>query len=175
MMVLGAVGGQPIAVAIVSGGGTGGTASDFNQTMPGVGTAAGFKDPSGKMAPGNLDASGNLIVSGTFGGGISSAQRQHFVATVAASGTTTFTCTAIPGGKTGHLLKVHVVSNGQCWCQINNSGGILGELLTNFSQADYEPPTEDFDLAAATTSFTVVVTNLGPSATIACTVYWDNK
>lgn len=50
----------------LSGAGSGGTSSDFAAAFPGAGTAAGFKDSTGtNMAPGNLDASGNLKVAGT--------------------------------------------------------------------------------------------------------------
>jgi hypothetical protein len=48
-------------------GGTGGTASSFGAAFPATGTAMGFKDSTGtNMAAGNLDASGNLKVAGTF-------------------------------------------------------------------------------------------------------------
>lgn len=48
------------------GGGGGGTSSTFGDPFPATGTAAGFKDNSGNMAGGTLDASGNLKVAGTF-------------------------------------------------------------------------------------------------------------
>lgn len=52
---------------IVSFGGAGGTASNFGDAFPTPGTAAGFKDSTGAlMAPGNLDASGNLKIAGSF-------------------------------------------------------------------------------------------------------------
>jgi len=50
----------------VSGAGSGGTSSNFADVFPAAGTAAGFKDSTGtQMAPGNLDASGNLKVAGS--------------------------------------------------------------------------------------------------------------
>ncbi len=52
-----------VPVTIVSGGGTGGTASTFGSGFPPTGTAAGFNDASGNMAGANLDAGGNLRVS----------------------------------------------------------------------------------------------------------------
>lgn len=54
-----------VPVTIVSGGGTGGTASAFGSPFPAQGTAAGFIDSGGNMAGGNLTASGALIVSAT--------------------------------------------------------------------------------------------------------------
>lgn len=52
---------------ITSFGGAGGTASDFGAAFPTPGTAIGFKDSTGAlMAPGNLDASGNLKIAGSF-------------------------------------------------------------------------------------------------------------
>jgi hypothetical protein len=54
-----------VPVAIESGGGSGGTASDFAAPLPAVGTAIGAEDTGGAMAPLNLDASGNLKVSGS--------------------------------------------------------------------------------------------------------------
>ena len=48
------------------GGGGGGTSSDFSDPFPSSGTAVGFLDPSGNMAPGNLDADGKLLISGSF-------------------------------------------------------------------------------------------------------------
>ena len=53
-----------IKVSIVSGGGSGGTASDFGDPVPAAGTAAGFEDPDGDLAPGKVDANGNLLVAG---------------------------------------------------------------------------------------------------------------
>jgi hypothetical protein len=64
---------QPLDVSVVDGngdhvtsfGGIGGTNSSFGAAFPTPGTAAGFKDSTGvNMAPGNLDAAGNLRVSG---------------------------------------------------------------------------------------------------------------
>lgn len=66
---------RALDVAIVDGsgnqittfGGSGGTASNFGSAFPASGTAVGFKDSAGtNMAPGNLDASGNLKVAGSF-------------------------------------------------------------------------------------------------------------
>ena len=51
-------------VAIVSGGGSGGTASDFDDPIPAAGTAIGFENPDGDMVPGNVDANGNILVAG---------------------------------------------------------------------------------------------------------------
>jgi hypothetical protein len=46
--------------------GSGGTASAFGAAFPASGTPAGFKDSAGvNMQPGNLDAAGNLKVSGS--------------------------------------------------------------------------------------------------------------
>lgn len=51
-------------VAIVSGGGSGGTASSFGSAFPATGTAAGFLNSAGtNMAAGNLDGSGFLKVN----------------------------------------------------------------------------------------------------------------
>lgn len=58
-----------IRVAVVSGGGTGGTASSFGATFPANGTAAGFIDSSGNMAGGLLDSSGYLRVNVSAGSG----------------------------------------------------------------------------------------------------------
>lgn len=52
-----------IRVNVVAGAGSGGTASNFGDPFPSAGTAAGFQDFSGNMAPGLLDASGNLQIS----------------------------------------------------------------------------------------------------------------
>jgi hypothetical protein len=52
-----------VPVTIVSGGGTGGTASTFGALFPPTGTAAGFIDNGGNMAGGTLDASGYLKVN----------------------------------------------------------------------------------------------------------------
>jgi hypothetical protein len=52
-------------VNIVSGGGSGGTASNFAAAFPGTGTAAGAKTPGGNMAALNLDGSGNLLIAGS--------------------------------------------------------------------------------------------------------------
>lgn len=66
---------RALDVAIVDGsgnqvttfGGAGGTASNFGSAFPSVGTAVGFKDSTGtNMAAGNLDASGNLKIAGSF-------------------------------------------------------------------------------------------------------------
>lgn len=67
-------GSTPLDVSIVDGsgnqvtsfGGTGGTSSSFGAAFPGSGTAIGAKDSAGvNMAALNLDASGNLKVSGS--------------------------------------------------------------------------------------------------------------
>jgi hypothetical protein len=50
------------------GGSGGGTSSTFGAAFPATGTAVGFKDVSGNMAAGNLDAGGNLKVTGGGGG-----------------------------------------------------------------------------------------------------------
>lgn len=50
---------------ITSFGGSGGTSSSFGSTFPATGTAAGAIDSGGNMAGLNLDASGNLKVSGS--------------------------------------------------------------------------------------------------------------
>ena len=63
----------PLDVSIVDGsgnhvtsfGGSGGTSSSFGAAFPGSGTAAGAQDVGGNMAALNLDASGNLKVSGS--------------------------------------------------------------------------------------------------------------
>jgi hypothetical protein len=64
----------PLDVAIVDGsgahvtsfGGTGGTSSSFGAAFPASGTAIGAKDSTGtNMAALNLDASGNLKISGS--------------------------------------------------------------------------------------------------------------
>jgi hypothetical protein len=52
-----------VPVTIVSGGGTGGTASTFGAAFPPTGTAAGFIDNGGNMAGGTLDAAGYLKVN----------------------------------------------------------------------------------------------------------------
>lgn len=58
-----------VKVAIVSGGGTGGTASSFGSAFPATGTAIGAKDSTGaNLAPLNLDASGYLKVNVAAGG-----------------------------------------------------------------------------------------------------------
>lgn len=50
-----------------SGAGAGGTSSAFSAAFPGSGTALGFLDSTAtNMVPGNLDASGNLKVAGSF-------------------------------------------------------------------------------------------------------------
>lgn len=67
---------NPIDVSIVDGsgnqvtsfGGSGGTASNYSSAFPSAGTAVGFKDQSGNMAPGLLDASGYLEVNVKAGG-----------------------------------------------------------------------------------------------------------
>lgn len=55
-----------LKVNVAAGGGAGGTSSTFGAPIPSAGTAAGFQDVSGDMAPGNLDALGQLKVAGTF-------------------------------------------------------------------------------------------------------------
>lgn len=55
-----------LPVAIESGGGSGGTASNFAAAFPAVGTAIGAEDTNGDMAPLLLDASGNLKIAGSF-------------------------------------------------------------------------------------------------------------
>lgn len=50
---------------VTSFGGTGGTSSSFGAAFPGSGTALGAIDSGGLMAGLNLDASGNLKVSGS--------------------------------------------------------------------------------------------------------------
>lgn len=55
---------NPFPVSIVSGGGSGGTASNFGSAFPGVGTAVGAENPSGNMGPLHVDGSGNLLISG---------------------------------------------------------------------------------------------------------------
>lgn len=76
-----------LEVAIVSGGGSGGTASSFGAAYPATGTAAGFKDSTGvNMAAGNLDASGNLLVNVAAGGG-SGGTSSSFAAAFPATGT----------------------------------------------------------------------------------------
>lgn len=67
-------------------GGTGGTASEFGAAFPLEGTAAGFKDASGNMAPVELEADGSLPV--TVVGGGSGPQP---------AGTNTFTQLALDG------------------------------------------------------------------------------
>lgn len=57
-----------VNVAIVSGGGSGGTASDFGTTFPATGTAAGFIDPSGNMAGVKVNSSGEMLVAMAGGG-----------------------------------------------------------------------------------------------------------
>ncbi len=63
LAIQGQTGATAVDVNIVGGGGTGGTASDFGDPFPAVGTAAGFIDDSGDMAGASLDASGNLLVA----------------------------------------------------------------------------------------------------------------
>ena len=57
-------------VYITGGGGSGGTSSTFGQPFPSLGTAAGAKDTNGNMAALNLDASGNLKVTGGSSGNV---------------------------------------------------------------------------------------------------------
>lgn len=75
-----------VPVTIVSGGGTGGTASSFGAPFPPTGTAAGFIDASGNMAGGTLDASGFLKVNVAAGGG-SGGTSSTFGAAFPATGT----------------------------------------------------------------------------------------
>lgn len=49
--------------------GSGGTSSDFGDPFPGAGTAAGFKDAAGDMAPVELEPDGSLPVTVVAGGG----------------------------------------------------------------------------------------------------------
>lgn len=49
---------QGLDVNIVGGGGSGGTASNFNAAFPATGTAVGARDPNGNMQPFTLDANG---------------------------------------------------------------------------------------------------------------------
>lgn len=57
-------------VNVVSGGGTGGTSSNFAAAFPAVGSAVGFKKTSdSSMQPGTLDDSGNLNVNIKAGAG----------------------------------------------------------------------------------------------------------
>lgn len=52
------------------GGGGGGTSSTYGAAFPTTGTASGFKSSAGStMQPGNLDGSGNILVSSTITGG----------------------------------------------------------------------------------------------------------
>lgn len=53
---------KPLPVNVVSGGGTGGTSSDFDAVFPGTGTAIGAHH-DGDMKPLQLDASGRLYVA----------------------------------------------------------------------------------------------------------------
>ena len=55
-----------IRVNVVSGGGTGGTSSNFAGSFPGTGTAAGFKDPSGFMASASVTNNNALFVESVF-------------------------------------------------------------------------------------------------------------
>jgi hypothetical protein len=57
--------GTPLPVNIVSGGGSGGTASSFSSAFPATGTAAGASDGT-NMKPLLVDGSGNLKVTGSF-------------------------------------------------------------------------------------------------------------
>src|ERR1700728_4222330 len=59
---------NPIPVTVTNGS-SGGTSSTFGAAFPATGTAAGFISSTGTMAGGNLDASGNLKVAGTFSAG----------------------------------------------------------------------------------------------------------
>lgn len=65
---------NPVPVAIISGGGSGGTASAFGSAFPAQGTAAGaeyLSSPptfvSGNMVPLQTDVNGNLKVTGSLG------------------------------------------------------------------------------------------------------------
>lgn len=49
----------------ITGAGSGGTSSNFGAAIPVAGTAAGFQDSGGNMAPANLDVGGNVKVSGS--------------------------------------------------------------------------------------------------------------
>lgn len=49
-----------VNVNVVSGGGTGGTASNFGQTFPGAGTAMGFNSINNGMQGGRVDISSNI-------------------------------------------------------------------------------------------------------------------
>jgi hypothetical protein len=53
---------EALNVYLTNGGG-GGTASDFGQSFPASGTAAGAQGTNGDMEPLNLDAGGNLLVN----------------------------------------------------------------------------------------------------------------
>jgi hypothetical protein len=76
-----------LKVAIVSGGGTGGTASSFGSAFPATGTAIGAKDSTGaNLAALNLDASGFLKVNVAAGGG-SGGTSSSFAAAMPATGT----------------------------------------------------------------------------------------
>lgn len=61
---------KAIRVNVVAGAGaSGGTSSTFGAAFPGTGTAVGFQDSGGNMAPGLLDASGFLKVNVAAGSG----------------------------------------------------------------------------------------------------------
>ena len=52
-----------VSVAIVSGGGTGGTASTFGATFPTAGTAIGFTNAAGSMQAGRVDISSSIYTN----------------------------------------------------------------------------------------------------------------
>jgi hypothetical protein len=156
---------------LAGGGGGGGTSSDFGAAFPATGTAAGLESTGGLMEPFLADVAGNLRARN----GANSIQAQAFKNTaLGASATATFTCTAIPGGKTGYLLQVDVASTGQALFTIQQNGTDLAYKVVNGDSAVYAPPTVDADECAATHSFDIVVTNLTLfTIQVFCTVFWD--
>lgn len=63
------LGSSTLNVAIVSGGGSGGTASNFGSAFPSTGTAIGVSDTAGNMGRLNIDGSGFLKVNVAAGSG----------------------------------------------------------------------------------------------------------
>lgn len=96
-----------LKVAVVAGGGSGGTASSFGSAFPATGTAVGARDSTGaNLAALNLDASGFLKVNVAAGGAGGGAVTQSGSWAVTANAGTNLNTSLLALESGGHLASV---------------------------------------------------------------------
>lgn len=149
---------------ITTFGGSGGTASNFGSPFPGTGspgTAAGFKDNSGNMSGGNLDASGNLKVNvaagGAGGGAVTVADGADTAEGATTDAAVTTNTTGTLSGKLRGLVAIlaDVWNSGSHWLQVSIQNATLAVTQSG-----------SWNLASSARSDTFTVTGNGVTVNV---------